>query len=373
MDEEDEFLYGPSDDKKESEVSKQEESNDDSVNILNTEKDNTSGEESSDSKNDKKQESSSEKEELDSDVEKEREHETDMLEDSSDSDVEFVIGPLASTSTNTETPGVVSKEAGEEGEENTEAGKDTNGNNASTNIHTVPVLKETHGLDINEVGKYDGVPVTELTLDELKDKPWRQPGADLSDYFNYGFDEISWLTYCKKQNTLRKDFNPAKVMAEIMSSGAMAGMMPGPIPGPNGNNSGGPPPFMMGPMGMPPFMNGMPSGMQMPAMYGQNGGSGNNNGNTNANNDRINSSAMNNNSNSNSMMNQNNTGRSSLPHMPRLPSRPPASSNSPEPSMGRQQGGMNSSNYRERSDRALDMRSGRKSGQNYRDRSGRRH
>lgn len=373
MDEEDEFLYGPSDDKKESEVSKQEESNDDSVNILNTEKDNTSGEESSDSKNDKKQESSSEKEELDSDLEKEREHETDMLEDSSDSDVEFVIGPLASTSTNTETPGVVSKE----GEENTEAGKDTNGSNASTNIHTVPVLKETHGLDINEVGKYDGVPVTELTLDELKDKPWRQPGADLSDYFNYGFDEISWLTYCKKQNTLRKDFNPAKVMAEIMSSGAMAGIMPGPISGPNGNNSGGPPPFMMGPMGMPPFMNGMPSGMpsgmQMPGMYGQNGGNGNDNGNTNANNDRINSSAMNNNSNSNSMVNQNNSGRSSLPHLPRLPSRPPASSNSPEPSMGRQQGGMNSSNYRERSDRALDMRSGRKSGQNYRDRSGRRH
>lgn len=24
-------------------------------------------------------------------------------------------------------------------------------------------------------------------------------GADISDYFNYGFDEEGWKTYCKKQ------------------------------------------------------------------------------------------------------------------------------------------------------------------------------
>ncbi|KAK2835871.1 hypothetical protein Q5P01_016355 [Channa striata] len=40
-----------------------------------------------------------------------------------------------------------------------------------------------------------------LDLDALK-KPWRRAGADISDYFNYGFDEESWNAYCKKQTKL---------------------------------------------------------------------------------------------------------------------------------------------------------------------------
>jgi len=27
----------------------------------------------------------------------------------------------------------------------------------------------------------------------LFDKPWRKPGADVSDYFNYGFNEDTWV------------------------------------------------------------------------------------------------------------------------------------------------------------------------------------
>lgn len=34
------------------------------------------------------------------------------------------------------------------------------------------------------------------------DKPWRRPGADPSDYFNYGFDEFTWTTYTLKQKTM---------------------------------------------------------------------------------------------------------------------------------------------------------------------------
>ena len=29
------------------------------------------------------------------------------------------------------------------------------------------------------------------------------PGADISDYFNYGFNEITWSLYCEKQRRLR--------------------------------------------------------------------------------------------------------------------------------------------------------------------------
>nr|XP_012776202.1 pre-mRNA 3'-end-processing factor FIP1 isoform X1 [Maylandia zebra] len=36
----------------------------------------------------------------------------------------------------------------------------------------------------------------------LEKKPWRKAGANISDYFNYGFDEESWNAYCRKQAKL---------------------------------------------------------------------------------------------------------------------------------------------------------------------------
>lgn len=27
-------------------------------------------------------------------------------------------------------------------------------------------------------------------------KPWRNPGVDVNDYFNFGFNEQSWKDYC---------------------------------------------------------------------------------------------------------------------------------------------------------------------------------
>jgi pre-mRNA 3'-end-processing factor FIP1 len=38
----------------------------------------------------------------------------------------------------------------------------------------------------------------------MEDKPWRKPGADMSDWFNYGFNEETWQAYSEKQNELRK-------------------------------------------------------------------------------------------------------------------------------------------------------------------------
>ncbi|KAI7908271.1 Fip1 motif-domain-containing protein, partial [Cokeromyces recurvatus] len=38
-----------------------------------------------------------------------------------------------------------------------------------------------------------------------EDKPWRKPGADITDYFNYGFNEITWRAYCAKQKMLREN------------------------------------------------------------------------------------------------------------------------------------------------------------------------
>lgn len=36
-----------------------------------------------------------------------------------------------------------------------------------------------------------------------RDKPWLKPGADITDYFNYGFTEKTWLKYCEMQKERR--------------------------------------------------------------------------------------------------------------------------------------------------------------------------
>ena len=63
------------------------------------------------------------------------------------------------------------------------------------------------------------------------DKPWRRPGTDTTDYFNYGFDEFTWASYCLKQETMRKEIaDQKKQMEEMQSLLGMPGAMPG-LPG----------------------------------------------------------------------------------------------------------------------------------------------
>lgn len=68
------------------------------------------------------------------------------------------------------------------------------------------------------------------------DKPWRRPGTDMTDYFNYGFDEFTWASYCLKQNSLHKEISDQKKQMEDMQSFlGMPGAMPVPgMPGPTG-------------------------------------------------------------------------------------------------------------------------------------------
>ena len=62
------------------------------------------------------------------------------------------------------------------------------------------------------------------------DKPWRKPGTDMTDYFNYGFDEFTWASYCLKQESLRKEITDQKKQMEDMQNFlGMPGAMP--VPG----------------------------------------------------------------------------------------------------------------------------------------------
>ncbi|KAK6531079.1 hypothetical protein TWF281_007904 [Arthrobotrys megalospora] len=154
----------------------------------------------------------------------------------------------------------------------------------------------TSTLDINAVPAHPstGEKLTSLNIDDLPSKPWRNPGSDISDYFNYGFDEFTWTAYCQKQENTRKDFDPKKMMEDMMMFGNMldpsqlmnmAGAASGTGAGNTANmpnaGAGGFPGGMPLPPGIPPEMaaammqqvgmSGMPGMPPIPGMPGMPG------------------------------------------------------------------------------------------------------
>lgn len=145
----------------------------------------------------------------------------------------------------------------------------------------------TSKVDVNAKPVYEpaGKPITQVNIDEGQslycillspqlnfvdliesEKPWRRPGTDVSDYFNYGFDEFTWALYASKQDSLRSEYSPDKValnnkkMMEDMSMMMMGGGMPGMMPG------AGAPAGMTGMEGIPPEMQQMMQQMMQSGM-----------------------------------------------------------------------------------------------------------
>lgn len=71
------------------------------------------------------------------------------------------------------------------------------------------VIQQTQktGIDLDGVGAIGDVSIYDFDINTVEDKPWRKPGADITDYFNYGFNEETWIAYCEKQRQLRS-LNP---------------------------------------------------------------------------------------------------------------------------------------------------------------------
>ncbi|PRP87125.1 putative pre-mRNA polyadenylation factor FIP1 [Planoprotostelium fungivorum] len=53
--------------------------------------------------------------------------------------------------------------------------------------------------------------VLDTEMDNLEDKPWRKPGVDITDYFNYGFNEESWRNYVSKQVSMRAELSSTQI------------------------------------------------------------------------------------------------------------------------------------------------------------------
>ncbi|KAL7257609.1 hypothetical protein ACSBR1_003841 [Camellia fascicularis] len=45
--------------------------------------------------------------------------------------------------------------------------------------------------------------IFEVDVDSFEEKPWRLPGIDISDFFNFGLNEENWKDYCKQLEQLR--------------------------------------------------------------------------------------------------------------------------------------------------------------------------
>ncbi|KAJ1326819.1 pre-mRNA 3'-end-processing factor FIP1 [Microdochium nivale] len=159
------------------------------------------------------------------------------------------------------------------------ASSDPSAKVAPTTVKTQPPVRRsaqnhppvsTSKVDVHAVPTYKpaGKLITQINIDTdlpENDKPWRKPGTDISDYFNYGFDEFTWTMYAAKQDSVRGEFsqdavaqNNKKMMEDMqmMMMGGMPGM-------PGGAGAGA---LIPGMDGMPPEMQQMMQQMMASGM-----------------------------------------------------------------------------------------------------------
>ncbi|KAL5994565.1 hypothetical protein ACLOJK_024618 [Asimina triloba] len=60
-----------------------------------------------------------------------------------------------------------------------------------------------YGFNVADLTSYISRTVFDIDIDSFEEKPWKHPGVDTSDYFNFGLDEDSWKEYCKQLDLLR--------------------------------------------------------------------------------------------------------------------------------------------------------------------------
>lgn len=84
--------------------------------------------------------------------------------------------------------------------------------------------RHTSTLDVsgNPVHPSTGKPIQSTDFDTdfptESSKPWRRPGSDITDFFNYGFDEFTWASYCLKQQNMPKEIKEINIQAEQMKA-----------------------------------------------------------------------------------------------------------------------------------------------------------
>jgi len=152
---------------------------------------------------------------------------------------------VSEEATNTDVTEAVEAEEEEEGEEEEDSDDEDNVDiiinqdkieEAKTTIQNIGITKTARQLpsekkgkfnveDFDKTGLIDGQPAQEVDLEAIDDKPWKKPGADITDYFNYGFTEETWAAYCGRQKRMRLNESGAG-LPNNPSSGAPMGLAP---------------------------------------------------------------------------------------------------------------------------------------------------
>ncbi|KAL6120806.1 hypothetical protein NUSPORA_02395 [Nucleospora cyclopteri] len=71
---------------------------------------------------------------------------------------------------------------------------------SSSSVNLIVDKAEEGELQIEQMQENN---VYDIDLANIGDKPWLKPGADITDYFNYGFTEKTWEKYCEMQKNNR--------------------------------------------------------------------------------------------------------------------------------------------------------------------------
>ncbi|XBW37555.1 hypothetical protein QEN19_003136 [Hanseniaspora menglaensis] len=71
-------------------------------------------------------------------------------------------------------------------------------------------------IDITYDTEFEGVNMDELDPNFLKEKPWRSSRAKVDHYFNYGFNEATWIEYLHRQTRFNSKYNGAKLLYQLM-------------------------------------------------------------------------------------------------------------------------------------------------------------
>ncbi|KAK5958961.1 cleavage polyadenylation factor subunit FIP1 PWA37_003638 [Arxiozyma heterogenica] len=169
------------------------------------------------------------------DIDEEIDNDEEEAEEDDEYNVEFIIslGPdttrldarskniTGSQTAASETISVVSTESTDISGKISELNKNKNDtlsiNEKNLDVNGKPDNIEAGSIDLDKDGLFDGRPITEIDPEVLKEKPWRQPGANISDYFNFGFNEYTWTEYLHRQERLRDEYNPRRILMGLLT------------------------------------------------------------------------------------------------------------------------------------------------------------
>ena len=127
---------------------------------------------------------------------------------------------------------------------------------------------QQQSIDLNPDAQFDEKPLVEIDPEILKEKPWRQAGSNLLDYFNYGFNEATWMEYLHRQEHLRKEYNPQKVLMNLLALQQQGKFNNhDSVPSSQNTMSAPQPPAAFPPIGMNPMFGGFPP-FPFPGMMG---------------------------------------------------------------------------------------------------------